>query len=200
MTFFDLPSLDSSDRASTPKQRRRVRLPNPDDENLHSLDSYTKTKHIPKKDKKVEELKLQYECEIKNLFGEMELIRAEQRWFQPKSVAFGLRVRISQARGTSWRKRQQYTTYILYNMLHYSGNIRSPSQTTSTRSLTLSDLRTQKTADITGRKVPRCHSSAVVDNPPGMYNVVMLQRFQRQCHHCPILPFTLTPCITPRYG
>ena len=48
MTFFDLRSSDSSERVSTPEQRRHVRRPHPDDDDLRSLGSYTSTKRIPK--------------------------------------------------------------------------------------------------------------------------------------------------------
>ena len=48
MTFFDLWSSDSSEQTSTPEQRRNVRHPHPDDDDLRSLDSYTRLKPIPK--------------------------------------------------------------------------------------------------------------------------------------------------------
>jgi len=49
MTFYDARSSDSSDPPSTPEQRVRVRRPNPDDDDLRSLGSYTRPKPIPKK-------------------------------------------------------------------------------------------------------------------------------------------------------
>ena len=73
MTFFDLRLSDSSNRALTPEKRRKG--PTPDDYDLHSLGSYTRTKPVPNKDKKVEELKLQLELEIKGFRDEMECIR-----------------------------------------------------------------------------------------------------------------------------
>ena len=79
MTFFD---LRSSDRASTPEQRRKIRRHNPNDGDVLIMGSYTRTKPIPKKDKKVEGLKLQHEYEISTLRADMERIRAEQRRLQ----------------------------------------------------------------------------------------------------------------------
>ena len=67
MTFYDARSSDSSDPPLTPEQRVRVRQSNPDDDDLRSLGSYTRPKPIPKKDKLVEELKLQHQFEIKSL-------------------------------------------------------------------------------------------------------------------------------------
>ena len=58
MTFYDARLSDSSDPPSTPEQRVRVRRPNPDNNDLRSLGSYTRPKPIPKKDKLVEEMKL----------------------------------------------------------------------------------------------------------------------------------------------
>ena len=78
MTFFDLISSDSSKKASTQEQRRHVQRPHPNDDDLWSLGSYTRPKTIPKKDNIVDELKLQYEFEIKALRTEMERKRAEQ--------------------------------------------------------------------------------------------------------------------------
>ena len=75
-------SSDSSDPPSTPEQHRKIRRPSPYNDDLNSLGSYTRTKPIPKKDKKVEELKLQHEYEIKSLRAEVEGIRADQRWLQ----------------------------------------------------------------------------------------------------------------------
>ena len=72
MTFFDLRSSDSSEQASTPEQRRHVRRPHLDDDDLWSLGSYTRSKPIPQKDKLVEEMKLHYEFEIKALGTEIE--------------------------------------------------------------------------------------------------------------------------------
>ena len=82
MTFNDLlylrrRSSDSSDPSSTPEQRRKIRRPTPDEDDISSLGSYTRTKPIPKKDKKVEELKLKHDYEIKSLRAEMERIRAD---------------------------------------------------------------------------------------------------------------------------
>jgi len=57
MTFFDLRSSNSSEKASTLEQRRHVRRPHPDNDDLRSLGSYTRPKPIPKNDKIVEELK-----------------------------------------------------------------------------------------------------------------------------------------------
>jgi len=65
MTFCDVRSSDSSDPPSTPEQRRKIRRPTPE-EDISSL-GYTRTKPIPKKDKKVEELKLKHNYEIKSL-------------------------------------------------------------------------------------------------------------------------------------
>ena len=67
MTFYDVRSSDLSNRASTLEQRPKIRRPNPDNDDYSSLGSYTRTKPIPKKDKKFEELKLQREYEIKFL-------------------------------------------------------------------------------------------------------------------------------------
>ena len=47
MTIFDLRSADSSERASILEQRRKVRRPNPNDDNVSSLGSYTRAKPIP---------------------------------------------------------------------------------------------------------------------------------------------------------
>ena len=63
VTFFDLRSSDSSEKASTQKQRRHVRRPHPDDDDLWSLRSYTR----PNK-----EMKLQLELKIKVFCTEME--------------------------------------------------------------------------------------------------------------------------------
>ena len=82
MTFYDVRSFDSSDRASTSEQHRKIRRPNTDNDDLSGLGSYTRTKPIPKKVKKVEDLKLQHEYEIKSLRAEMEQIRADQRRLQ----------------------------------------------------------------------------------------------------------------------
>jgi len=49
LTFFDLRSSDSSNRASTPVQPRKIQRSNPDNDDLSSLGSYTRTKLIPKK-------------------------------------------------------------------------------------------------------------------------------------------------------
>ena len=76
MTFFDLRSSDSSEEASKPEQRRHVHS---DDDVVWSSGSYIRPQPIPKKDKLVEEMKLQYEFEFKALRAEMERIRAEQR-------------------------------------------------------------------------------------------------------------------------
>jgi hypothetical protein len=54
-------TFDSSDPPSTPEQRRKIRRPTPDEDDMSSLGSYTRTKPVPKKDKKnkkVEEFKL----------------------------------------------------------------------------------------------------------------------------------------------
>ena len=56
MTFYDVISSDSSETATTPEQRRKIRSPTPDNDDLSSLGSYTRTKPIPNKNKKVEEL------------------------------------------------------------------------------------------------------------------------------------------------
>jgi len=79
MTFYDARSSDSSDPPLTPEQRVRVRRPNPDDDDLRSLCSYTRPKPIPNKDKLVEEMKLHHQFEIKSLRSEMERMNAEQR-------------------------------------------------------------------------------------------------------------------------
>jgi len=68
MTFFDLRSSDRFERASIPEHRRHIRRPHPDDDDLRSLGSYTRTnRRIPRKDNIVEELKLQHEFEINSL-------------------------------------------------------------------------------------------------------------------------------------
>ena len=82
MTIFGLRSSEISKRVSTPEQHRKVWRPNPDGDDLHNLGSYTRTEPILQKDKKVEELKLLYEFEIKGLGAEMERTRAEQRRLQ----------------------------------------------------------------------------------------------------------------------
>jgi hypothetical protein len=82
MTFYDARSSDSSDPPSTPEQRTRIKRPKPDDDDLRSLGSYTKTKPIPKKDKVIEELRLQHQFEIKSLRAEMDRMKAEQRRMQ----------------------------------------------------------------------------------------------------------------------
>ena len=64
MTFYDARSSDSSDPPSTPEQRTRLKRPKPDDDDLRSRGSYIKPKPIPKKDKLLEELKLQHQFEI----------------------------------------------------------------------------------------------------------------------------------------
>jgi len=79
MTFYDIRSSYSSDTPSTPEQRQRVRRPKPDDDDLRSLGSYTRPKPIPKKNKLVEEMKLQHEFKIESLRTEMERMKAEQR-------------------------------------------------------------------------------------------------------------------------
>jgi len=82
MTFYDVGSSNSSDPPSTPEQRRKIRRPTPDEDDVSSLGSYTRTKPIPKKDKKVEELKLQHKYEINSLCADVERIRADQRRLQ----------------------------------------------------------------------------------------------------------------------
>ena len=82
MIFYDVRSSDSSDPPSTPEQRWKIRRPTPDEDEISSLGSYTRTKPIPKKDRKVEELKLKHDYEIKSLRAEMERIRADQRRLQ----------------------------------------------------------------------------------------------------------------------
>ena len=74
MTFYD---VRSSDPPSTPEQRRKIRRPTPDEDDISSLGSYSRTKPIPKKDKKVEELKLKHKYEINSLRAE-----ADQRRLQ----------------------------------------------------------------------------------------------------------------------
>jgi len=65
MTFLDLRSSDTSNRVSTPKQSRIGGQNTLDDVDLHSPDSYVRTKPIPKQEKKVDKLKIQHEFEIK---------------------------------------------------------------------------------------------------------------------------------------
>ena len=89
MTFYDARSSDSSDPPSTPEQRTRLKRPKPDDDDLRSRGSYTKPKPIPKKDKLVEELKLQHQFEIKSLRAEMERMKAEQRRLKTTLTASG---------------------------------------------------------------------------------------------------------------
>ena len=64
MPIFDLRSLNTSDRASTPNDAGTF---DPDDDDLQSLGSYAQIRPIPKMDKKVEQPKLQHEFEIKTL-------------------------------------------------------------------------------------------------------------------------------------
>ena len=82
MTFYDVRSSDSSETATTPEQRRKIRSPTPDNDDWSSWGSYTRTKPIPKKDKKVVELNFQHEYDIKSFCAEMERIRADQRRLQ----------------------------------------------------------------------------------------------------------------------
>ena len=82
MTFYDARSSDSSDSPSTPEQRTRIKRTKSDDDGLCSLGSYTEPKPITKKDKVVEELRLQHQFEIKSLRAEMDRMKAEQRRMQ----------------------------------------------------------------------------------------------------------------------
>jgi hypothetical protein len=80
--MYDARSSDSSDPPSTPEQRTRLKRPKPDDDDLISLGSYNKPKPISKKDKAVEELRLQHQFEIKSLRAEMDRMKAEQQRMQ----------------------------------------------------------------------------------------------------------------------
>jgi hypothetical protein len=86
MTFYDvIISYRLIRSAVDTEQRRKIQRPTPDEDDMSSLGSYTSTKPVPKKDKKnkkVEELKLQHEYEIKSLRAEVERIRADQRRLQ----------------------------------------------------------------------------------------------------------------------
>ena len=163
MTFFDLRSSDSSEEASKPEQRRHVHS---DDDVVWSSGSYIRPQPIPKKDKLVEEMKLQHEFEIKALRTEMERMRSEQRRLKDDVNCVRTHSSTSkpsrrlQIRGKGVAQRS-IPAEIFYSL---------PPRHTSLHPdpLTISDSRTPKPADTTGHDEFRRNRSAGVANPTDM--------------------------------
>ena len=164
MIFYDVRSSDSSDPPSTPEQRWKIRRPTPDEDEISSLGSYTRTKPIPKKDRKVEELKLKHDYEIKSLRAEMERIRADQRRLQTKVGS--VRTQSTIKSGDNYRSEERAARRVIPTEIFY--DLPPRQNQLNAAPLTLHDLRTIHTADTPGHNDSRCHSSAVTGNPRGV--------------------------------
>ena len=148
MTFYDARSSDSSDPPLTPEQRVRVRRPNPDDDDLRSLGSYTRPKPIPKEDKLVEEMKLHHQFEVKSLRTEMERMNAEQRRLKDDVNSVRTQSSTSKPSRDNFRSEKRVTRRAIPAEIFYG----LPPRHTSLHPdpMTLSDLRTPTPVDTTG--------------------------------------------------
>ena len=103
----------------------------------------------------------------------MERIRADQRRLQTEVSS--VRTQSTIKSGDDYRSEERAAIRAIPSETFYG--IPPRQNQLNPEPLTLSDLRTIHTADTTGRKEPRRHSSAVTGKPTGHNNVVTLQPF-----------------------
>jgi hypothetical protein len=166
LQFYDARSSDSSDPPSTPEQRTRLKRPKPDDDDLRSLGSYNKpTKPISKKDRKIEELRLQHQFEIKSLRAEMERVKAEQR--RMKDDANSVRTLSTHSKPSGFGDDFTSAERVARRYIPAATFYGLPPRHTSLHPdpMTISELRTPTPADTTEPDESRRNSSAGFDNP-----------------------------------
>ena len=114
--------------------------------------------------KKVEEMKLQHEFEIKALRTEMERMRAEQRRLKDDVNSVRTQSSTSKPSGDDYTSEERVARRAIPTEIFYG----LPPRHTSLHPdpMTLLDLRTPKPADTTGHDEFRRNSSAGVVNPP----------------------------------